>query len=164
MSPRKWRWCRWWLFPSSNWFFKKLNEHPMSIQFVVFALKKRDLIPAPKRICRNLPRMKVSRLRAPTSAKKCQKEKEKRETLQQKKWIIWLIWAGRGCDLCQKWRRPHLSTESIHQTRYKTYFGGDDDDSVGQLAGSGPISQWGLGPIRRRQCTDLLQYNTLNFM
>ena len=82
--------------------------------------------------------------------------------------------------MCQKWRRPHLSTESIHQTRYKTYFGGDDDDdddddddhdggnddddSVGQLAGSGPISQWGLGPIRRRQCTDLLQYNTLNFM
>ena len=30
--------------------------------------------------------------------------------------------------MCQKWRRPHLSTESIHQTRYKTYFGGDDDD------------------------------------
>ena len=37
MCPRKWRWCRWWLFPCSNWFFNKLNEYPMSIQFVVFA-------------------------------------------------------------------------------------------------------------------------------
>ena len=52
-SPLKWRWCRWWLFPCSNWFFNRLNEYSISS----LRFKKRDLIPAQKRICRNLPRM-----------------------------------------------------------------------------------------------------------